>query len=104
MEKGRELTERGEAGRALKVKIRHSSAILQSLADGSIEWTPDEDFGYEVATKIEGVPDEILQPRKLYEVQGRLAEYDEIVKRLRDERRAYLEGFPGIDPAIVRAV
>jgi len=93
-----------KAGRALKVKIRHSSAILQALADGSIEWTPDEDFGYDVATKIEGVPDEILQPRKLYEAQGRQAEYQDWVKRLREERRAYLEGFPGIDPAIVQAV
>ncbi|MEP7029232.1 MAG: phosphoenolpyruvate carboxykinase domain-containing protein, partial [Candidatus Eisenbacteria bacterium] len=27
-----------KAGRALKVKIRHSSAILQALADGTIEW------------------------------------------------------------------
>jgi phosphoenolpyruvate carboxykinase (ATP) len=93
-----------KAGRALKVKIRHSSAILQSLADGSIEWTPDADFGYDVATRIEGVPDEILQPRKLYEAQGRQAEYLDWVKRLREERRAYLEGFPGIDPAIVQAV
>ena len=86
------------------MKIRHSSAILQALADGSIEWTPDSDFGYEVATKIEGVPDEILQPRKLYEAQGRLAEYQDWVKRLREERRAYLEGFAGIDPEIVKAV
>ncbi len=93
-----------KAGRALKVKIRHSSAILQALADGTIEWTSDEDFGYEVAMRIAGVPDEILQPRKLYETQGRLAEYQDWVKRLREERRAYLEGFQGIDPAIVQAV
>jgi len=93
-----------KAGKALKIKIRHSSAILQSLADGTIQWVPDADFGYEVATRIEGVPDEILQPRKLYEAQGRLAEYEEWVKRLRVERRAYLEGFAGIDPAIVQAV
>jgi phosphoenolpyruvate carboxykinase (ATP) len=93
-----------KAGRALKVKIRHSSAILQALADGTIEWDDDTDFGYQVARRIEGVPDEILQPRKLYEAQGRLPEYQEWVKRLREERRAYLEGFPGIDPSIVQAV
>jgi phosphoenolpyruvate carboxykinase (ATP) len=93
-----------KAGRALKVKIRHSSAILQALANGTIEWEDDQDFGYQVARRIEGVPDEILQPRKLYEAQGRLPEYQEWVKRLREERRAYLEGFPGIDPAIVQAV
>jgi phosphoenolpyruvate carboxykinase (ATP) len=93
-----------KAGRALKVKIRHSSAILQALADGTIQWVDDADFGYQVAAKIEGVPDEILQPRKLYEQQGRLAEYQDWVKRLREERRAYLEGFTGIDPRIVQAV
>ncbi len=93
-----------KAGKALKVKIRHSSAILQALADGSIEWIEDADFGYEVAKAIPGVPDEILHPKKLYAAQGRTAEYDEWVKRLREERRAYLAGFPGIDPAIVAAV
>jgi phosphoenolpyruvate carboxykinase (ATP) len=93
-----------KAGRALKIKIRHSSAILQALADGTIQWEPDADFGYEVAARIEGVPDEILQPKKLYAAQGRLPEYEEWVTRLRAERRAYLEGFAGIDPAIVQAV
>jgi len=93
-----------KAGRALKVKIRHSSAILQALADGTIAWVEDPDFGYQVATAIEGVPAEILQPRKLYEAQGRLAEYQEIAQRLREERRAYLAGFPGIAPEIVAAV
>ena len=93
-----------KAGRALKVKIRHSSAILQALADGTIQWVDDSDFGYQIASRIEGVPDEILQPRKLYEQQSRLAEYQDWVKRLREERRAYLEGFPGIDPRIVQAV
>lgn len=93
-----------KAGRALKVKIRHSSAILQALADGTIEWVADEDFGYEVAKEIPGVPLEILQPRTLYAAQGRLDEYDSWVKRLREERRAYLEGFAGIAPEIVKAV
>lgn len=93
-----------KAGRALKVKIRHSSAILQALSEGSITWVEDADFGYDVAQEIAGVPAEILQPRKLYEAQGRLAEYEEWVKRLRSERRAYLEGFAGIDPEIVKAV
>jgi phosphoenolpyruvate carboxykinase (ATP) len=74
------------------------------LADGSIAWVEDPDFGYQVATAIEGVPAEILQPRKLYEAQGRLAEYQEIAQRLREERRAYLAGFPGIATEIVAAV
>jgi phosphoenolpyruvate carboxykinase (ATP) len=92
------------AGRALKVKIRHSSAILQALSDGTIEWVADEDFGYDIAKEIPGVPAEILNPKLLYQAQGRMAEYTDWVTRLRADRRAYLEGFAGIDPEIVKAV
>ncbi len=92
------------AGRALKVKIRHSSAILQALSDGTIEWVADEDFGYDIAKAIPGVPAEILNPKLLYQAQGRMNEYTEWVTRLRADRRTYLEGFAGIDPEIVKAV
>ena len=40
------------------------------------QWITDPDFGYEVAASLPGVDDpEILQPRRLYERQGRLDEY-----------------------------
>ena len=93
-----------KAGTALKVKIPHSSAILQGLADDSIEWEEDPDFGYEIAKEIPGVPAELLHPKKLYESQGRLDEYNEIVARLRKERKEYLDKFPGLDPEILKAV
>ena len=92
------------AGKAMKVKIRHSSAILQGLSEGSIEWMKDPDFGYEIAKAIPGVPAELLNPRGYYESQGRKAEYEEIVKSLREERRAYLKKFDGIDPRILEAL
>ena len=44
-----------------KVTIPYSSAIVQGIVEGTIEWTEDPDFGYEVATAIPGVDDiEIL--------------------------------------------
>ena len=44
-----------------KVTIPFSSAIVQGIVEGTIEWTEDPDFGYEVATAIPGVDDiEIL--------------------------------------------
>jgi phosphoenolpyruvate carboxykinase (ATP) len=56
----------------------------------------------------EAVPElddaELLQPRRLYEQQGRLPEYREIVDRLKAERVAHLEGFPELTPQIVKAV
>src|ERR671923_109502 len=34
--------------RSKKVKIRHSSAIVKGIAEGTIEWVEDPDFGYQV--------------------------------------------------------
>jgi phosphoenolpyruvate carboxykinase (ATP) len=91
--------------RSKKVTIPYSSAVVKAIAEGTIEWEVDPDFGYEVASAVPDVDDaEILQPRKLYERQGRGEEYAGIVQRLKEERRQYLTRFPGLRPEIVRAV
>ena len=91
--------------RSKKVRIQHSSAFVQGIATDSIEWTADPDFGYEVATSVPGIDDEeILQPRKLYERQGRLEEYQGHVERLKGERAEFLKTFPGLDESIVKSV
>ena len=72
---------------------------------GTIEWVTDPDFGYEVAASLPGVDDpEILQPRRLYERQGRLDEYNAMVARLKSERREYLASFPGLDDSILKSI
>lgn len=84
-----------------KVRIPHSAAVQQGIVEGTIEWEVDPDFGYEVATSIPGIDDiEILQPRKLYERQGRTEEYQQIVARLNEERAAYLDGYEGLDARV----
>jgi phosphoenolpyruvate carboxykinase (ATP) len=93
-----------EKGEALKVKIRHSSAILQGLADGNIEWEDDPDFGYQIAKHIPGVPEELLQPRKFYAANGRMDEYNQIVEKLRTERREYLAKFKDLRKEILDAI
>ena len=88
-----------------KVTIPYSSAIVQAIVEDTIEWETDEDFGYEVATALPGVDDiEILQPRRLYERQGRQEEYDAMVARIKKERREYLASFPGLDEQIVKSI
>jgi phosphoenolpyruvate carboxykinase (ATP) len=88
-----------------KVTIPYSSATVQGIVQDTIKWVTDSDFGYEVAASVPGVDDvEILQPRKLYERQGRLDEYDAAVARLKQERREYLKSFPGLDEAIVKSI
>ena len=88
-----------------KVTIPYSSAIVEAIVSGTIEWVTDQDFGYEVAASLPGVDDpEILQPRRLYERQGRLEEYDAMVARLKNERREYLASFPGLDDSILKSI
>jgi phosphoenolpyruvate carboxykinase (ATP) len=78
-----------------KVTIPYSSAIVQGIVEGTIEWTEDPDFGYEVAAAIPGVDDvEILQPRRLYARQGRTEEHEAMVARLKRERKEFLGSSP----------
>ncbi len=88
-----------------KVTIPFSSAIVQAIVEDTIAWTEDPDFGYEIAVSVPGVDDaEIIQPRRLYERQGRLGDYDAMVARLKRERKEYLGSFAGLDEAIVKAI
>src|SRR4051812_45912088 len=90
-----------------KVRIAHSSAIVKAIAEGTIQWERDPDFGYEVASSVPGIDDEdgeLLQPRRLYERTGRSDEYRAVVARLKRERRAFLEGFEQLGEEIVGSV
>ena len=101
-------------GSALKVKIRHSSAMLEAMLGGAIAWTIDPDFGYEVvdvdapenAPLLDKVPAHILQPRRFFEQAGRMDEYGDWVARMKAERKAFLEKYDvasEIVAAVVRA-
>jgi phosphoenolpyruvate carboxykinase (ATP) len=98
---------RDEDERSMKVRIHHSSAIVKGVAEGTIEWDEDPDFGYLVARHVPGIDKEgeaILQPGKLYASQGRTEEYKQIVERLKNERREYMEKWEGLNPEIKQAV
>ena len=91
--------------RSKKVKIPHSSAVVRGVAEGTISWIEDPDFGYQLAEAVPGFDDvELLQPRLLYERQGRTEEYEGMVERLKRERTARLEEFPELSTDIVKAV
>lgn len=88
-----------------KVAIEHSGAIVKAIAEGTIQWEADPDFGYLVASLLPGVDDlELLQPRLLYVRTGRADEYRGWVERLKHERIEFLEGYSGLAPEIVAAV
>jgi phosphoenolpyruvate carboxykinase (ATP) len=90
--------------RSKKVKIPHTSACVKAIAEQTIAWTRDEDFGYLVAEFVPDFDDvELLRPRRLYEREGRVQEYGDVVERLKAERVARLEEFPELTPEIVKA-
>jgi phosphoenolpyruvate carboxykinase (ATP) len=96
----------GAAG-AKKVRIPHSSAIVKAIAEGTIGWETDPDFGYQVASAVPGIDAgdlDVLQPRRLYDAQGRTEEYDRLVRRFKQERTEFLRQFPSLSEEIVAAV
>ncbi|MEM7167742.1 MAG: phosphoenolpyruvate carboxykinase [Planctomycetota bacterium] len=92
--------------RSQKVKIGHSSAIVKGIAEGTIEWEQDPDFGYHVAKSCPGIEEGagVLNPRALYSEQGREDEYKKFVDRLKVDRAEYLQKFPGLSQEIIDAV
>jgi phosphoenolpyruvate carboxykinase (ATP) len=93
--------------RSKKVKIKHSSAIVKGIAEGTIEWERDPDFGYMVASHVPGIDAEdidILQPRRLYEATGRTDELDAGIERLKNARAEFLGKFASLSEEIVESV
>ena len=45
-----------------------------------------------------------LQPKKMYERQGRLDEYNQLVAKYNSDRREYLRKWKGLDEEIVNAI
>jgi ATP-dependent phosphoenolpyruvate carboxykinase len=90
-----------------KVKIRHSSACVQAVVEGGVEWVDDADFGYALAQHVPGItPDDedLLRPKDRFKALGRMDEYDAWVAKLNGERAEFLTGFPGLDGAIVNGL
>jgi phosphoenolpyruvate carboxykinase (ATP) len=95
----------GPAAGPKKVTIPHSSAIVKAIAEGTIAWDTDPDFGYLVATEVpEFDAPELLQPRRLYEREGRGDEYRRLVDDLKAERREYMRGHDGLTAGVIEAL
>ena len=90
--------------RSKDLKIPHTSACVKGIAEDTITWTDDPDFGYLVADAVPDIDDpELLQPRRLYERQGRGDDYAELVDRLKTERVTRLQEFVELSDEIVKA-
>ncbi|MBN2380915.1 phosphoenolpyruvate carboxykinase (ATP) [candidate division WOR-3 bacterium] len=100
-----------DAGKALKVKIRHSSAMLEAMLAGEIRWKLDPDFGYEIAdvdhpenkSLLEKVPREILNPIIFFEKTDKMEIYRNWVKTMKSARREFLQKYK-VDEKIIATI
>ena len=97
-------------GEGFKVKIRHSSAMLEAMLKDEIVWVTDPDFGYEIvdvdapenAALVDAVGVPILNPRRHYQSLGLSEAYADWVARMKQERHRFLTTY-AVDPAIIAA-
>ena len=88
----------GSAGE--KITIRVSTEIMKWIAKEGVVWRRDPDWGYEIPVTKPGADLEKYDPRRHYSE----SEYRVLVDKLREERRAWLAKFPGLDTAIPKAI
>jgi len=83
-----------------KITIKDSTEIIKQIAKGAILWEPDPDWGYLIATHVDGIDVARLNPRKFYSAE----EYRRLTNILKQERKAWLEKFEGLNPDIINSV
>jgi phosphoenolpyruvate carboxykinase (ATP) len=88
----------GSDERSKRIRFEDSFAIVEALAEGSVTWHGKGDLGGDVAQDIPGIEDiELLQPRRLYERQGRMEEYRERLRLIELERKVLLSSLPPVE-------
>jgi phosphoenolpyruvate carboxykinase (ATP) len=80
------------------VGVRESVTILREIARGSVQWTADDRTGLTVPSSV---PDIDVDE---YCVPDHVDNYEQAAADLREERRAYLQQFDGLDDDVVNAV
>jgi phosphoenolpyruvate carboxykinase (ATP) len=88
----------GDPGEKISIKV--STEIMKQIAKEGIRWEKDPDWGYEVPKDVPGIDLAKYDPRRHYAP----TEYTALVDTLRAERKEWLAKFPGLDPAIPKAV
>ncbi len=82
----------------LRVEIPEMAAMIRGIARGTIAWQKHPYWDLQVPAEVDGVDLSKFDLSRFYE-EGQI---QAMVETLRKERMEYLEGFPGLDPEIVK--
>ena len=100
-----EILERDEQGRAsvkqpvTRVPIPEMSAIIRGILRNTVEWGEDPLFESEVPVAVEGMDVSKYDLSNFYTAE----QVQEFSSRLKEERKAHLASFPGLNPKILEA-
>ena len=86
--------------KGMKISVYNSARLLADAAREVIVWKKDPDWGYEVAVGAGDVDLGIFDPDLYYGND----EYKKLTKELKEERRAWLHKFEGLNKEIVEAI
>lgn len=88
----------GDTGKKITIPI--STDIMKEIARNSIQWKQDPDWGYLVPVEIPGIDIDSYLPRTYYDDNN----YNELVSKLREERRSWLNKYKGLKEEILLAI
>ena len=100
-----EILERDEQGRATvkqavsRVPIPEMSAIIRGILRNTVEWAEDPLFGADIPVSVEGMDISKYNPANFYTSE----QIQDYADRLKEERRAHLASFPGLNPKILES-
>ena len=100
-----EILERDEQGRATvkqpvsRVPIPEMSAIIRGILRNTVQWGEDPLFGTEVPVSVDGLDIDKYDLSNFYTGE----QVQDYATRLKEERRAHLASFPGLNPKILEA-
>ncbi len=83
-----------------KISIKVSTTIMKHLAKGTIKWTHDPDWGYEVPVEVPEIDISEYNPVSYFSA----ADYQQRVNKLRQERLEWLAKYEGLKEEIIQAI
>lgn len=83
-----------------KITIKVSTEIMKQIAKGGIKWKVDEDWGYLIPERIEGLDLSKYEPRQYYSE----LEYKNIVKELSEERQQWLSQYKDLRDELIGVI